>query len=124
MLDLDHFKRINDTYGHLTGDVVLKGTAQRISQVVRSYDFVGRYGGEEFLVLLPGCDKEQAQQSGERIRLAVSASPILAASSEISVSVSVGATATAGGAETEVLAIADSALYEAKGTGRNRTVVR
>jgi len=50
MLDLDHFKRINDTYGHLTGDVVLKETAQRISQVVRSYDFVGRYGGEEFLV--------------------------------------------------------------------------
>ena len=104
--------------------MVLKETAQRISQVVRSYDFVGRYGGEEFLVLLPGCDKEQAQQSGERIRLAVSASPILAASSEIPVSVSIGATATAGGAETEVLAIADTALYEAKGTGRNRTVVR
>jgi two-component system, cell cycle response regulator len=124
MLDLDHFKRINDTYGHLTGDVALKETAQRISQVVRSYDFVGRYGGEEFLVLLPGCDKEQAQQSGERIRLAVYASPIVAASSEIPVSVSIGATATAGGAETDVLAIADTALYEAKGTGRNRTVVR
>src|SRR4029077_3444660 len=73
MLDLDQFKKINDTYGHLTGDAVLKETAQRITQVVRSYDFVGRYGGEEFLVLLPGCDKEQAEQSGERIRLAVTA---------------------------------------------------
>jgi diguanylate cyclase (GGDEF)-like protein len=75
MIDLDHFKKINDTYGHLTGDAVLKETAQRIASVVRSYDFVGRYGGEEFLVLLPVCDKEQAEQSGERIRLAVMATP-------------------------------------------------
>ena len=124
MLDLDHFKKINDTHGHLTGDAVLKETAERISQVVRSYDFVGRYGGEEFLVLLPGCDKAQAEQSGERIRLAVQASPVFSAGSEISVTVSIGATATEGEAETEVLAIADAALYEAKSTGRNRTVVR
>lgn len=124
MLDLDHFKKINDTHGHLTGDAVLKATAERISQVVRSYDFVGRYGGEEFLVLLPGCDKEQAEQSGERIRLAVQASPVISAGSEISVTVSIGATATDGQAETEVLAIADAALYEAKSAGRNRTVVR
>ena len=124
MLDLDHFKKINDTYGHLTGDAVLKEIAQRISQVVRSYDFVGRYGGEEFLVLLPGCDKDQAEQSGERIRLAVNASPVLAAGSEVSATVSIGATATEGGGETEVLAIADTALYQAKSTGRNRTVVR
>lgn len=124
MLDLDHFKKINDTYGHLTGDAVLREIAQRISQVVRSYDFVGRYGGEEFLVLLPGCDKDQAEQSGERIRLAVNASPVLAAGSEVSATVSIGATATEGGGETEVLAIADTALYQAKSTGRNRTVVR
>ncbi len=124
MLDLDHFKKINDRFGHLTGDSVLKEIAQRISQVVRSYDFVGRYGGEEFLVLLPGCDKDQAEQSGERIRLAVSASPVVAAGSEVSATVSIGATATEGGGETEVLAIADAALYQAKSTGRNRTVVR
>jgi len=122
MLDLDHFKKINDTYGHLTGDAVLKETAQRITQVVRSYDFVGRYGGEEFLVLLPGCDKEQAEQSGERIRLAVTATPVFAAGSEIHVTISIGATATIGGPETEVLAIADAALYQAKSAGRNRTV--
>jgi two-component system, cell cycle response regulator len=122
MLDLDHFKKINDTYGHLTGDAVLKETAQRITQVVRSYDFVGRYGGEEFLVLLPGCDKEQAEQSGERIRLAVTATPVVVGGSEISVTISIGATATIGGPETEVLAIADAALYQAKSAGRNRTV--
>jgi two-component system, cell cycle response regulator len=122
MLDLDQFKKINDTYGHLTGDAVLKETAQRITQVVRSYDFVGRYGGEEFLVLLPGCDKEQAEQSGERIRLAVTATPVFAAGSEISVTISIGATANIGGPETEVLAIADAALYQAKSAGRNRTV--
>jgi two-component system, cell cycle response regulator len=87
-------------------------------------DFVGRYGGEEFLVVLPGCDKDQAEQSGERIRLAVHASPVVAAGTEIPVIVSIGATATARGAETEVLAIADAAMYEAKSTGRNRTVVR
>ena len=122
MLDLDQFKKINDTYGHLTGDAVLKETAQRITQVVRSYDFVGRYGGEEFLVLLPGCDNEQAEQSGERIRLAVTATPVFAAGSEISVTISIGATATIGGPETEVLAKADAALYQAKSAGRNRTV--
>lgn len=122
MLDLDHFKQINDTYGHLTGDAVLKETAQRITQVVRSYDFVGRYGGEEFLVLLPGCDKEQAEQSGERIRLAVMATPVVAGGSEISVTISIGATATIGGPETEVLSVADAALYQAKSAGRNRIV--
>jgi diguanylate cyclase (GGDEF)-like protein len=122
MLDLDQFKKINDTYGHLTGDAVLKETAQRITQVVRSYDFVGRYGGEEFLVLLPGCDKEQAEQSGERIRLAVTATPLIVGESGISVTISIGATATLGGPETEVLAIADAALYQAKSAGRNRTV--
>jgi two-component system, cell cycle response regulator len=120
MLDLDQFKKINDTYGHLTGDAVLKETAQRITQVVRSYDFVGRYGGEEFLVLLPGCDKEQAEQSGERIRLAVTATPLIVGESGISVTISIGATATIGGPETEVLAIADAALYQAKSAGRNQ----
>jgi two-component system, cell cycle response regulator len=122
MLDLDQFKKINDTYGHLTGDAVLKETAQRITQVVRSYDFVGRYGGEEFLVLLPGCDKEQAEQSGERIRLAVTATPLIVGESGISVTISIGATATIDAPETEVLAIADAALYQAKSAGRNRTV--
>ena len=125
MLDLDHFKMINDTYGHLTGDVVLKEVANRISKVVRSYDLVGRYGGEEFVVVLPGCDKNQAQQSAERIRLMVGSAPVLTASSEVRVTVSIGASATASGAtsDMEILAAADNALYQAKNAGRNCTVV-
>jgi two-component system cell cycle response regulator len=71
---------------------------------------------------LRGCDKEQAEQSGERIRLAVTATPVLAAGSEISVTISIGATATIGGPEAEVQATADAALYQAKSAGRNRTV--
>jgi diguanylate cyclase (GGDEF)-like protein len=125
MLDLDNFKKINDTYGHLAGDAVLKEVASRISQVVRSYDFVGRYGGEEFLVLLPGSDKEHAQQSAERIRSEIAKDPFLTAGAETSVTASIGVTAatvnTISGKE--ILAIADSALYEAKRAGRNCTVV-
>jgi two-component system, cell cycle response regulator len=125
MLDLDHFKNINDTYGHLTGDVVLKEVANRISRVVRSYDLVGRYGGEEFLIVLPSCDKNQVKNSAERIRTCVADAPILAASSEISVTVSIGGTVANEGvtAGKGPLAAADAALYQAKNAGRNRTVV-
>jgi two-component system, cell cycle response regulator len=125
MLDLDHFKKINDTYGHPAGDVVLKEVACRINRVVRSYDFVGRYGGEEFLVVLPGCDQNQAQQSAERIRSEIAEGPVLTVNAEILVTASIGVTSaranTASGKE--ILAVADTALYEAKRAGRNRTVV-
>src|SRR5207247_8053978 len=67
MLDLDHFKKINDTHGHLAGDAVLKEAARRLTHAVRSYDCVGRYGGEEFLVVLAGCDRKQTQNTAERI---------------------------------------------------------
>ena len=124
MLDLDHFKKINDTYGHLSGDAVLREVARRISEAVRGYDFVGRYGGEEFLVVLPDCDIKQATQTAERIRTAISANPILATSFEIMVTASIGATATLSNdvTEMEILAIADDALYQAKNAGRNCTV--
>ena len=125
MLDLDHFKNVNDTYGHLAGDVVLKEVARRISHVVRPYDLVGRYGGEEFLVVLPGCDMNQVQQSAERIRSLVASGPVLAASSEICVTISIGAAVATPGmtAEKEILLTADSAMYRAKNTGRNQTVI-
>jgi two-component system cell cycle response regulator len=125
MLDVDHFKKINDAYGHLVGDVVLKGVTRRIGTVVRSYDLLGRYGGEEFLIVLPSCDKNNIQQSAERVRLVVARTPILAAGSEISVTVSIGATAATHGATLakEIVAIADTALYQAKNAGRNRTVI-
>jgi diguanylate cyclase (GGDEF)-like protein len=70
---VDHFKKINDTYRHLAGDLVLKEVTHRISQLVRSYDLVGRYGGEEFLIVLPDCDNNHILQSAERIRLGVQA---------------------------------------------------
>jgi two-component system cell cycle response regulator len=125
MLDLDHFKRVNDTFGHLTGDVVLKEATQRMSQVVRSYDMVARYGGEEFLIVLPGCSGDQILKCAERVRSAIASVPMTVHNSEIPVTVSIGVTVAIGGAttETDVVAAADAALYEAKNSGRNRVVL-
>jgi two-component system, cell cycle response regulator len=125
MLDIDHFKAINDTYGHLTGDAVLREVTQRITKAVRSYDSVGRYGGEEFVIVLPGCSREQVDQGAERVRAAVDDGPVRVGESQIAVTVSIGAAVTAHGAisEKEILAAADVALYRAKEIGRNRTVV-
>ena len=122
MLDLDHFKKINDEHGHLAGDAVLKEVTRRIVETVRSYDMVGRYGGEEFLAVLPGCDEEHARQSAERIRLAVARAPVVFGNSEIVVTVSAGATATFS-LDKDTIANADAALYRAKNAGRNRVSV-
>lgn len=126
MLDVDHFKLINDTYGHLTGDAVLREIGRRISHATRPYDMAGRYGGEEFLVILPACDREQTENSAERIRAAISSVPFLAADRQISLTVSIGATVALDcvQTETELLSLADLALYQAKRAGRNCTVVR
>ena len=124
MLDLDHFKEVNDKYGHLAGDAVLREVARRVMQVIRSYDFVGRYGGEEFLVVLPACDRIHAFQSAERIRSAVAAAPISVNNLAISVTTSIGVTAVAAEVcEKQLLAVADAALYQAKSAGRNRAAV-
>jgi len=125
LLDVDHFKTVNDTHGHLTGDGVLREVTQRIIKAARAYDSVGRYGGEEFLIVLPGCSSGQIQQSGERIRSAVDSGPIQVNGSEISVTVSIGAAVAVRGttSETEMLAAADAALYRAKEIGRNRIIV-
>jgi two-component system cell cycle response regulator len=125
MLDIDHFKAVNDTYGHLTGDAVLREVTKRISQAVRSYDSVGRYGGEEFVIVLPGCNREQVDQGAERVRAAVDSGPIRVNAWQIAVTVSIGAAVTTHGAISEkgILAAADLALYRAKEIGRNRTVV-
>jgi diguanylate cyclase (GGDEF)-like protein len=124
MLDVDHFKRVNDSYGHLVGDTVLKEVALRIQAAVRSYDLAGRYGGEEFLVVLPDCAAGEVGSCAERIRSAVADQPILADGSQIAVTISIGAVTIDARFETErgALAAADSALYEAKKTGRNRVV--
>ena len=124
MIDVDHFKRVNDTHGHLNGDMVLIEAARRIDRSVRIYDFVGRYGGEEFLVVLSNCTLEDLQKIAERARRAFADAPIMMHAGEVSVTVSVGGVmALSEVRELDLLSAADSALYEAKRTGRDRVVI-
>jgi two-component system, cell cycle response regulator len=125
LADLDHFKWVNDTHGHLAGDAVLKEVARRISQSVRPYDFVGRYGGEEFLVVVPASDATGALGVAERIRNAISGQPIQTPAGEINITASFGLAVSDGGADPRdpqaLLRQADEALYRAKDRGRNRS---
>jgi two-component system cell cycle response regulator len=121
LLDIDHFKRINDTYGHFTGDAVLRETAIRLRGNMRPYDQVGRYGGEEFLVVLPNCDLDQASNQAERMRARLHLAPMLVDGVEVSVSASFGVTVSDGSDRSPDLfvRVADEALYRAKAGGRN-----
>jgi diguanylate cyclase (GGDEF)-like protein len=124
--DLDHFKSVNDTYGHLTGDAVLREITKRMQFDVRPYDAVGRYGGEEFLVLLPGCNRDVTMATAERIRKIISASPVETAMGPLRITSSIGAVATGDWPQntpSQILQMADSALYRAKQEGRDRTVM-
>jgi diguanylate cyclase (GGDEF)-like protein len=126
MADLDHFKRINDTYGHQVGDVVLREAARRIRETARRYDLVGRVGGEEFLVILPGCDQVATAEIAERIRSAISDAPVDASAGSLPVTVSLGAATWSPGqpAHPHVLwETADQALYRVKRNGRNGVAV-
>jgi diguanylate cyclase (GGDEF)-like protein len=122
MADLDHFKRVNDTHGHAAGDIVLKDAAQRMRSVLRRYEYLGRYGGEEFLVLLPNMDRSCARPIIQRAIDAVSARPIDTGSVSVPMTLSAGiaSTAEAGCQADLLLQAADEALYRAKASGRNR----
>lgn len=122
MADLDHFKSVNDQYGHLVGDEVLRGVASRLLKSVRSYDHVGRYGGEEFLVVLANCHANRAMERAEDLRQAVASSPIETDRGPLQVTVSMGVLATeylSSPLPDKILLEVDSALYAAKDAGRN-----
>jgi two-component system cell cycle response regulator len=121
LADLDHFKDVNDTHGHLAGDAVLREAANRMKASVRTYDTVGRYGGEEFLIVVPSGDASGTAAVAERIRTALSEHPIITDSGPVSITASLGIAISALEAETrELLRSADEALYNAKARGRNR----
>ena len=121
IVDLDHFKRINDTLGHLAGDEVLREAARRLAAAVRATDFVGRYGGEEFLVIFHDIQKELGRERCEALREAICASPIRFKDHELSITTSIGVAWSCGDIEVEdaLVALADRALYAAKEKGRN-----
>jgi two-component system cell cycle response regulator len=126
MLDLDHFKHVNYTYGHVVGDEVLRDIARRLERAIRVYDSVGRFGGEEFMIVLPGTDPAHAEQAAERIRAEISTDPIPTTGGALRVTGSLGVVTHRGGAmgdATGLLVAADDALYEAKGSGRDRVTV-
>ena len=144
MADIDHFKSVNDTYGHAVGDVILRTIASRISDNLRSIDLVARFGGEEFLVVMPGTDAERAGPAANRLRAQICDDPIvLEDGRKVTVTVSVGVTVggarrhcassaaksavtpsrTEGIVADTLLGLADGALYCAKAAGRNRVEV-
>ena len=121
--DLDHFKQVNDTFGHPTGDAVLQEAARRMRSSLRPYDRIGRYGGEEFLITAPGCSLEDALIIAERIRSAICKHPVDSQSGEIPMTASLGVaigTRFAPRGANALIAAADEALYRAKKAGRNR----
>jgi two-component system cell cycle response regulator len=128
MIDIDYFKRINDTHGHDVGDEVLREFAARLASNVRAIDLPCRYGGEEFTVLMPGASLEAAQRVAERIRLHVAGSPFRVAGGEqlLSVTISIGVAASIGQGDTPEALVkrADEAVYEAKAAGRNRVIAK
>jgi len=125
MIDIDRFKSVNDTYGHAAGDEVLRGIARRVGDGLRNFDLVARFGGEEFVVLMPDTKGDDAAKVAERVRRRVAGEPfvIAAAPGRLAVTVSIGV-AAAGGEDTpdELLKRADAALYRAKDAGRDRVV--
>jgi diguanylate cyclase (GGDEF)-like protein len=124
LADIDHFKRINDTRGHLVGDEVLRAVTGRLRGEVRSYDAVGRYGGEEFLILLPGCDNPKLAAKAQQLVKIIERSSVETSTGPVLVTISIGGIASGDCPHAELsklLRAADTALYRAKVSGRNRS---
>ncbi len=128
IMDIDYFKRVNDTYGHAAGDDLLRQFSNRLAENIRGADLACRYGGEEFVVILSGTDPQFAWAAGERLRRAVEEStfPVGQPPVLIPVTVSIGAAYSVGGEENSeaLLRRADEALYRAKREGRNRVIAQ
>jgi diguanylate cyclase (GGDEF)-like protein len=120
MIDIDHFKMLNDTHGHQAGDEVLRAVARAIKDQSRAFDTPARYGGEEFAVIMPSCDVDDAERSAERFRHAVAK---LGGAAPVTVSAGVATFPVHATDADSLVQKADGALYESKGAGRNRTTV-
>lgn len=123
VLDIDHFKAINDRFGHAGGDTVLQVVVERGHNTLRAYDAIGRIGGEEFLLVMPGVGPRDTEIVLERLRRAVADRPVSAQGQEVTVTVSIGGAVCQGETMDELLKLADDALYKAKNQGRNRVVL-
>lgn len=127
LFDVDHFKKINDTYGHPAGDEVLREIGRRVPKAIRQEDFFARIGGEEFVVLIRGEDAEGVQVLSERVRACMERSPVDVDGKQIPVTISVGYTVIEPGAQIdkdEVVSLADQALYISKQSGRNKVTLK
>lgn len=122
LVDLDYFKQVNDTHGHLVGDLVLRQTSRLLRNALRAYDSIGRYGGEEFLIITPGSNEKELYELGERLRTIIEENPVRVRKNRIQITLSIGAAIASprDGCLASVLAAADAALYDAKRFGRNR----
>ncbi len=126
LADLDRFKNVNDSFGHFAGDAVLREFSRRMLLSMRPYDAIGRYGGEEFLIILPGCDENCSANQAERMRVALANEPMLIGDAALTITASFGATSWRPGLPVNsenLIRTADNALYMAKNQGRNRVVV-
>ncbi|MCW2544548.1 MAG: diguanylate cyclase [Frankiales bacterium] len=123
LVDVDHFKAVNDQLGHQVGDEVLIEVAERLRQSLRIEDVVGRWGGEEFLILLPFTACAAANVLGERLRAIVGNTPVVSSGGNVSVTISIGGAAAEAAGEHDLLLLADQQLYAAKGAGRDRSLV-
>jgi len=124
MIDIDRFKEVNDGYGHLAGDVLLQAFAERISASLRTYDSIGRFGGEEFMVVLPGSDLEQSRAAARKIWQLIREAPFPLDGQQLRVTASIGVSAAQTGDADylQVLKRADDGLYQAKSSGRDQVV--